>query len=202
MTTTWLDSSAPTVRGLANDKITTELALPGCHRGGPGPRRAGGPPDASRRRSSGGTRARPASSQRRSSLAWPPPVDVHDVGVTDSAVAFLTADMDAHFGVMLSPRTMRCRQRDQVLRRRGTKLPDAVEDEIAALYGQDWTRPVGARSARAHSNRAGQGAVCRAPPRRPAQPSRRTHRRHRRRARRRTERGLPGGVFRRRRRCL
>lgn len=85
-------------------------------------------------------------------------VDVNDVGVLPTpAVAFLTADMDAHFGVMLSASHNAMPDNGiKFFAAGGHKLPDAVEDEIAARLDQAWTRPVGAEVGRVHTNRAGQ----------------------------------------------
>jgi phosphoglucosamine mutase len=85
-------------------------------------------------------------------------VDVHNVGVLPTpAVAFLTADMDAHFGVMLSASHNAMPDNGiKFFAAGGHKLPDAVEDEIAAQLDAEWERPVGAEVGRVHENRAGQ----------------------------------------------
>lgn len=85
-------------------------------------------------------------------------VDVHDVGVLPTpAVAFLTADMDAHFGVMLSASHNAMPDNGiKFFAAGGHKLPDVVEDEIAAGLDREWERPTGAQVGRVHSNRAGQ----------------------------------------------
>lgn len=85
-------------------------------------------------------------------------VDVHNVGVLPTpAVAFLTGDMDAHFGVMLSASHNAMPDNGiKFFADGGHKLPDAVEDEIAAQIGQEWERPIGAEIGRVHENRAGQ----------------------------------------------
>ncbi|MBK9475176.1 MAG: phosphoglucosamine mutase [Tetrasphaera sp.] len=85
-------------------------------------------------------------------------VDVHDVGVLPTpAVAFLTADMDAHFGVMLSASHNAMPDNGiKFFAAGGHKLADAVEDEIAAGVGREWDRPTGAQVGRVHTNRAGQ----------------------------------------------
>ena len=73
------------------------------------------------------------------------------------AVAFLTADMDAHFGVMLSASHNAMPDNGiKFFAAGGHKLPDAVEDEIAAQLEADWERPVGAEVGRVLENRAGQ----------------------------------------------
>jgi phosphoglucosamine mutase len=85
-------------------------------------------------------------------------VDVHNVGVLPTpAVAFLTADIDAHFGVMLSASHNAMPDNGiKFFAAGGHKLPDAVEDEIAASLEREWERPVGAQVGRVHENRAGQ----------------------------------------------
>jgi len=85
-------------------------------------------------------------------------VDVHNVGVLPTpAVAFLTADMDAHFGVMLSASHNAMPDNGiKFFAAGGHKLPDAVEDEIEAGLGKDWERPTGAQVGRVLQNRAGQ----------------------------------------------
>ncbi|GAA4120139.1 phosphoglucosamine mutase [Knoellia locipacati] len=85
-------------------------------------------------------------------------VDVHNVGVLPTpAVAFLTADMDAHFGVMLSASHNAMPDNGiKFFASGGHKLPDSVEDQIEAGLGQEWERPTGAQVGRVHQNRAGQ----------------------------------------------
>jgi len=85
-------------------------------------------------------------------------VDVHDVGVLPTpAVAFLTADMDAHFGVMLSASHNAMPDNGiKFFASGGHKLPDSVEDQIESGLGKDWERPTGAQVGRVHQNRAGQ----------------------------------------------
>lgn len=85
-------------------------------------------------------------------------VDVHDVGVLPTpAVAFLTADMDAHFGVMLSASHNAMPDNGiKFFAVGGHKLPDAVEDEIAAGLDTPPKLPTGAQVGRVHQNRAGQ----------------------------------------------
>ncbi|MGG5259604.1 phosphoglucosamine mutase [Phycicoccus avicenniae] len=85
-------------------------------------------------------------------------IDVHNVGVLPTpAVAYLTADMGATFGVMLSASHNAMPDNGiKFFAEGGHKLPDRVEDEIAARMGQDWERPVGAEVGRIHENRAGQ----------------------------------------------
>ncbi|GAA1769494.1 phosphoglucosamine mutase [Nostocoides vanveenii] len=148
------------VRGLANDKITAELALglsiAAAQVLGEPARAVGRKPKAvvgRDPRASGEFLAAAVIAGLASAG-----VDVHDAGVLPTpAVAFLTADMDAHFGVMLSASHNAMPDNGiKFFAAGGHKLPDAVEDEIAALYGKDWVRPVGAEIGRVHRNRAGQ----------------------------------------------
>ena len=85
-------------------------------------------------------------------------VDVHDVGVLPTpAVAFLTADMDAHFGVMLSASHNAMPDNGiKFFALGGHKLPDALEDEIAAGLDTPPELPTGAQVGRVLQNRAGQ----------------------------------------------
>ncbi len=85
-------------------------------------------------------------------------VDVHDVGVLPTpAVAFLTADMDAHFGVMLSASHNAMPDNGiKFFALGGHKLPDALEDEIAAGLDSPPELPTGAQVGRVLQNRAGQ----------------------------------------------
>ncbi|MBM6405691.1 phosphoglucosamine mutase [Phycicoccus sp. CSK15P-2] len=85
-------------------------------------------------------------------------VDVHNVGVLPTpAVAYLTADMGATFGVMISASHNAMPDNGiKFFADGGHKLPDAVEDEIADRLGQAWERPQGADVGRIHENRAGQ----------------------------------------------
>ena len=72
-------------------------------------------------------------------------------------VAFLTGDMDAHFGVMLSASHNAMPDNGiKFFAAGGHKLADAVEDELAAHLGEEWCRPIGAEVGRVHENRAGQ----------------------------------------------
>ncbi|MDN5794263.1 MAG: phosphoglucosamine mutase [Intrasporangium sp.] len=148
------------VRGLANVDITAELALrlsvAAAHVLGRDARAAGRRPKAVVGRD-------PRASGEFLSAAVvagvaSAGVDVHDVGVLPTpAVAFLTADMDAHFGVMLSASHNAMPDNGiKFFAAGGHKLPDAVEDEIAAGLGREWDRPTGAQVGRVHQNRAGQ----------------------------------------------
>jgi phosphoglucosamine mutase len=148
------------VRGLANGDITAELALqmsvaaahilgrPARERGRRPKAVVGRDPRASGEFLSAAVVAGLASAG----------VDVHNVGVLPTpAVAFLTEDMDAHFGVMLSASHNAMPDNGiKFFGEAGHKLPDAVEDEIAARIGQEWERPLGAEVGRVHENRAGQ----------------------------------------------
>ena len=71
-------------------------------------------------------------------------VDVFDAGVVPTpAAAYLTADLDADFGVMISASHNPAPDNGiKFFSRGGHKLPDAVEDQIEAQLGQSLT-PVG-----------------------------------------------------------
>ena len=148
------------VRGLANVDITAELALnlatAAAHVLGRGARAAGRKPKAvvGRDPRASGEFLSAAVIAGLASAG----VDVHNVGVLPTpAVAFLTSDMDAHFGVMLSASHNAMPDNGiKFFAAGGHKLPDAVEDEIAAQIGVEWKRPVGAEVGRVHENRAGQ----------------------------------------------
>ncbi|OMH23200.1 phosphoglucosamine mutase [Tersicoccus phoenicis] len=74
-------------------------------------------------------------------------VDVYDAGVLPTpAAAFLVADIDADFGVMISASHNPAPDNGiKFFARGGQKLPDAVEDEIEAVFrGADRRRPTGA----------------------------------------------------------
>jgi len=73
-------------------------------------------------------------------------VDVIRVGVLPTpAVAFLTADLDVDFGVMLSASHNPMPDNGiKIFARGGTKLPDELEESIEAAIDQHWKRPVGA----------------------------------------------------------
>lgn len=73
-------------------------------------------------------------------------VDVLRVGVLPTpAVAFLTAELDATFGVMLSASHNPMPDNGiKFFAAGGSKLPDAVEDEIEGLLGLPFEAPVGA----------------------------------------------------------
>ncbi len=148
------------VRGLANVDVTAELALKlsvaAAHVLGRDARAAGRRPKAvvGRDPRASGEFLSAAVIAGLASAG----VDVHNVGVLPTpAVAFLTADMDAHFGVMLSASHNAMPDNGiKFFAAGGHKLPDAVEDEIAASIDLEWDRPTGAQVGRVHENRAGQ----------------------------------------------
>lgn len=76
-------------------------------------------------------------------------VDVFDAGVLPTpACAFLTADLGADFGVMISASHNSAPDNGiKFLARNGYKLPDTVEDEIEAAMGKSLT-PLGAEVGR------------------------------------------------------
>ena len=73
-------------------------------------------------------------------------VDVYNAGVLPTpAVAYLTADTGADFGVMLSASHNAMPDNGiKFFARGGHKLPDDVEDRIEAGMGEKWARPIGA----------------------------------------------------------
>jgi phosphoglucosamine mutase len=72
-------------------------------------------------------------------------VDVYDVGVLPTpAVAYLTADTGADFGVMLSASHNPMPDNGiKFFARGGHKLADEAEDSIETAMGETWTRPIG-----------------------------------------------------------
>ncbi len=81
-------------------------------------------------------------------------VDVHDVGVLPTpAVAFLTADLGANFGVMLSASHNPMPDNGiKFFALGGHKLPDAVEDRIQEAMDAPADRPTGADVGRVTTN--------------------------------------------------
>lgn len=73
-------------------------------------------------------------------------VDVLDAGVIPTpAAAFLIADIDADFGVMISASHNPAPDNGiKIFARGGVKLPDAVEDRIETAIENDKNRPIGA----------------------------------------------------------
>src|SRR6188508_3356419 len=73
-------------------------------------------------------------------------VDVYNAGVLPTpAVAYLTADVGADFGVMLSASHNAMPDNGiKFFARGGHKLPDEVEDRIEGAMGEKWARPIGA----------------------------------------------------------
>jgi phosphoglucosamine mutase len=73
-------------------------------------------------------------------------VDVLQVGVLPTpAVAFLTADYDADFGVMISASHNPMPDNGiKFFAKGGHKLDDSLEDTIEARLREDWQRPIGA----------------------------------------------------------
>lgn len=135
------------VRGLANRDVTAELALDlavgAAHvlalRGefsGPHPRAiVGRDPRASGEFLSAAVAAGLASAG----------VDVIDVGVVPTpAVAYLTGQLNADLGVMISASHNPMQDNGiKFFDRHGYKLEDDVEDQIAAHMGESWQRPTG-----------------------------------------------------------
>jgi phosphoglucosamine mutase len=79
--------------------------------------------------------------------------DVLRVGVLPTpAVAHLTAELGADFGVVLSASHNPMPDNGvKLFARGGLKLADVVEDEIEARIGESWTRPTGAGVGRARA---------------------------------------------------
>lgn len=77
-------------------------------------------------------------------------VDVYDVGVIPTpAVAFLTKELGASLGAMLSASHNPMPDNGiKFFAPGGVKLEDSVEDAIEARLGQDWERPTGFRVGR------------------------------------------------------
>lgn len=140
------------VRGLANKDVTAELALAlstaAAH-------------ELSERNSTGGSRLTavvgrdPRASGEFLSAAVvaglaSAGVDVYDVGVIPTpAVAFLTKELGANLGVMLSASHNPMPDNGiKFFAPGGVKLEDSVEDAIEARLGQDWERPTGFRVGR------------------------------------------------------
>jgi phosphoglucosamine mutase len=79
-------------------------------------------------------------------------VDVFDAGVLPTpATAFLTADLDADFGVMISASHNPAPDNGiKFFARGGHKLPDSVEDKIEALMDQPKLAPIGGEVGHIH----------------------------------------------------
>jgi len=73
-------------------------------------------------------------------------VDVIDLGVIPTpGIAYLTDAMDADLGVVITASHNPMPDNGiKFLQRGGVKLDDAVEDQIEALVGQPWEKPIGA----------------------------------------------------------
>ncbi len=140
------------VRGLANREVTAELALAlstaAAH-------------ELSERNQNGGGRLTavvgrdPRASGEFLSAAViaglaSAGVDVYDAGVLPTpAIAFLTKDLGAALGVMLSASHNPMPDNGiKFFAPGGVKLEDSVEDAIEARLGQEWDRPVGFRVGR------------------------------------------------------
>src|SRR6476660_7518233 len=135
------------VRGLAHVDITTELALSlavaAAHRLGDAALTRGRRPKAvvGRDPRASGEFLSAAVVAGLASAG----VDVYDAGVLPPpAVAYLTADTHADFGVMLSASHNAMPDNGiKFFAAGGHKLDDAIEDEIAARVDQEWERPTG-----------------------------------------------------------
>lgn len=137
------------VRGLANRTITAQLAV---HLGEAAGRRLAGErkPDGSKPRAVIGRDTRVSGEFLDCAIAAglaAAGVDVVRVGVVATpTVAFLSAhEPDIDLGVMISASHNPMPDNGiKFFAHGGFKLDDSIEDEIEALLGQDWERPVGA----------------------------------------------------------
>lgn len=136
------------VRGLANGFITAELALKIAQAAarvlGEDARKAGRRPKAVLARDpriSGKFLASAVASGLASSG-----IDVYDAGVIPTpAAAFLTADIDADFGVMISASHNPAPDNGiKIFAAGGHKLDDRIEDEIEAALELEPLKPIGA----------------------------------------------------------
>ena len=136
------------VRGLANELITAELSLKLAQAAalvlGEEARKAGRRPKvvlARDPRISGKFLASSVSAGLASSG-----VDVYDAGVIPTpAAAFLTADIDADFGIMISASHNPAPDNGiKIFARGGHKLDDKIEDAIEAALTLEPLRPIGA----------------------------------------------------------
>jgi phosphoglucosamine mutase len=84
-------------------------------------------------------------------------VDVYNAGVLPTpAIAYLTSDAGADFGVMLSASHNAMPDNGiKFFAKGGHKLPDDVEDRIEAAMGEKWARPIGADVGRVVTMREG-----------------------------------------------
>lgn len=142
------------VRGLANRDVTVELALSLAQAAavvlGAESRKTGQKPKAVIARDpriSGEFLAAAVAAGLASSG-----VDVYDAGVLPTpATAFLTADLDADFGVMISASHNPAPDNGiKFFARGGHKLPDAVEDAIEAAMANDKLAPLGGEVGHVH----------------------------------------------------
>src|SRR6476620_6367862 len=147
------------VRGLANVDITAELALrlsvAAAHVLGDTARKHGRRPKAvvGRDPRASGEFLSAAVIAGLASAG----VDVYHANVLPTpAVAYLTADTHADFGVMLSASHNAMPDNGiKFFAAGGHKLPDDVEDEIAARLDQEWDRPTGPNVGRIQQMRDG-----------------------------------------------
>jgi len=137
------------VRGLANGLITAELALKISQAAarvlGEDARKSGLRPKAVLARDpriSGQFLAASVAAGLASSG-----VDVYDAGVIPTpAAAFLTADIDADFGVMISASHNPAPDNGiKIFARGGHKLDDQIEDAIEAAINEEALKPIGAQ---------------------------------------------------------
>ena len=137
------------VRGLANGLLTAELALQLAQAAAVVLGH-----DRNVERQAPARRGRPATRAPAASSSPPPwrpglassGIDVYDAGVLPTpAAAYLVADLDADFGVMISASHNPAPDNGiKFFARGGQKLPDEVEDAIEEQLGKEPFRPVGA----------------------------------------------------------
>ncbi|AKV55006.1 phosphoglucosamine mutase [Bifidobacterium actinocoloniiforme DSM 22766] len=135
------------VRGLANRDLTAQLAL---NMGDAAVRvlGAGGERSGGRRRALIGRDTRVSGDFLASALAAGMSAggfDVIDVGIIPTpGIAYLTSVLNVEMGAVISASHNPMPDNGiKFFARGGFKLPDAKEDEIEAVLGQDWKRPTG-----------------------------------------------------------
>ncbi|WP_371152721.1 phosphoglucosamine mutase [Buchananella felis] len=136
------------VRGLANAKITPELAL-SLGVAAAGWLRQHPRPDGEKPQAVVGRDTRISGEFLAAAVAAglaSGGVDVTRVGIAPTpAVAYLTASQDYDLGVMISASHNPMQDNGiKFIARSGYKLDDSVEDELESLLSQDWERPTGA----------------------------------------------------------
>ena len=134
------------VRGLANRDLTPRLAL---DMGDAAVRVLGDEQSEGRRRALVGRDTRVSGDFLAAALSAGMSAggfDVIDAGIIPTpGVAFLTSVLNVEMGAVISASHNPMPDNGiKFFARGGFKLPDAKEDEIEAVLGQDWERPTGA----------------------------------------------------------